>query len=130
MGLKLGLLIIISGFYKGKGFLLIFFPGLTWFDGRYIMAKIEIQSFFYDLLHCKNKILAAFDKWDEKYDDDERGALVAGMRECEDTELINMLMNIQKLAAGYEQIKELMDKAEQDEVDAAMEEDDPEDEEF
>ena len=103
---------------------------MTWFDGWNVMAKIEIQSFFYDLLHCKNKILAAFDKWDEKYDEDERGALVAGMRECEDAELINMLMNIQKLAAGYEQIKELMDKAEQDEVDAAMEEDDPEDEEF
>jgi hypothetical protein len=31
---------------------------------------------------------------------------------------------------GNEQVKELMDKAEQDEVDAAMEEDDPEDEEF
>ncbi|MDC0946685.1 hypothetical protein OAS18_04120, partial [Nitrospinaceae bacterium] len=63
-------------------------------------------------------------------DEDERGALVAGMRECKDAELINMLMNIQKLAAGYDQIKELMDKAEQDEVDAAMEEDDPDDEEF
>jgi hypothetical protein len=74
--------------------------------------------------------MAAFDKWDEKYGDDERGALVAGMRECKDTELINMLMNIQKLAAGYDRIKELMDKAEQDEVDAAMEDDDPDDEEF
>ncbi|MBT6717841.1 MAG: hypothetical protein HOB18_09440 [Nitrospina sp.] len=94
------------------------------------MPKIEIQSFFYDLLHCKNKILATFDKWDEKYDEDERGALVAGIQECENPELITLLMNIQKLAAGYEQIKELMDKAEQDEVDAAMEEDDPEDEEF
>ena len=74
--------------------------------------------------------MAAFDKWDEKYDEDERGALVAGIRECKDAELINMLMNIQKLAAGYDRIKELMDKAEQDEVDAAMEEDDPDDEEF
>jgi len=74
--------------------------------------------------------MAAFDKWDEKYDEDERGALVAGIRECKDAELINMLMNIQKLAAGYDQIKELMDKAEQDEVDAAMEDDDPDDEEF
>ncbi len=74
--------------------------------------------------------MAAFDKWDEKYGEDERGALVAGMRECKDAELINMLMNIQKLAAGYDQIKELMDKAEQDEVDAAMEDDDPEDEDF
>jgi hypothetical protein len=94
------------------------------------MAKIEIQSFFYDILHCRNKIMEAFDKWDEKYDEDERGALVAGIRECKDAELINMLMNIQKLAAGYDRIKELMDKAEQDEVDAAMEEDDPDDEEF
>lgn len=74
--------------------------------------------------------MAAFDKWDEKYDEDERGALVAGIRECKDAELINMLMNIQKLAAGYDRIKELMDKAEQDEVDAAMEDDDPDDEEF
>ena len=74
--------------------------------------------------------MEAFDKWDEKYDEDERGALVAGMRECKDAELINILMNIQKLAAGYDQIKELMDKAEQDEVDAAMEDDDPDDEEF
>ena len=74
--------------------------------------------------------MEAFDKWDEKYEEDERGALVAGMRECKDAELINMLMNIQKLAAGYDQIKELMDKAEQDEVDAAMEDDDPDDEEF
>ena len=74
--------------------------------------------------------MEAFDKWDEKYDEDERGALVAGIRECKDAELINMLMNIQKLAAGYDRIKELMDKAEQDEVDAAMEEGDPDDEEF
>ncbi len=94
------------------------------------MPKIEIQSFFYDLLHCKNKILATFDKWDEKYDEDERGALVAGIQECENPELITLLMNIQKLAAGYEQIKELMDKAEQDEVDAAMDDDDPDDEDF
>lgn len=95
-----------------------------------VMPKIEIQSFFYDLLHCKNKILATFDKWDEKYDEDERGALVAGIQECENPELITLLMNIQKLAAGYEQIKELMDKAEQDEVDAAMDDDDPDDEDF
>ena len=94
------------------------------------MPKVEIESFFYDLIHCKDKILSTFDKWDKKYDEDERGALVAGIRECEDKELITLLMNIQKLASGYEQIKELMDKAEQDEVDAAMEDDDPEDEEF
>ena len=94
------------------------------------MPKIEIKTFFYDLIHCKDKILSSFDKWDEKYEEDERGSLVAGIRECEDQELITLLVNIQKLASGYEQIKELMDKAEQDEVDAAMEDDDPEDEEF
>ena len=94
------------------------------------MPKIEIQSFFYDLPHCKNKILSVFDKWDQKYEEDERGSLVAGMRDCPDAELINLLMNIQKLATGYEQIKDLMDKAEQDQVDEAMDEDDPDDEEF
>ncbi|HAX46386.1 MAG TPA: hypothetical protein DCX78_06130, partial [Nitrospina sp.] len=66
------------------------------------MAKIEVESFFYDLIHCKNKILSTFDKWDEKYEDDERGALVAGIRECEDADLINVLINIQRLASGYE----------------------------
>jgi len=94
------------------------------------MPKIEIESFFYDLIHCKDKILATFDKWDNKYDNDERGALVAGIRDCPDPELITLLMNIQKLASGYEQIKDLMDKAEQEEVDAALEDDDPEDEDF
>jgi hypothetical protein len=94
------------------------------------MAKIEIENFFYDLLHCKNKILSVFDKWDTKYDEDERGALVAGMRECKDAELITLLVNIQKMAAGYEQIKELMDQAEQAQVDEAMVEGDPDDEDF
>ena len=94
------------------------------------MPKIEIKTFFYDLIHCKDKILSSFDKWDEKYEEDERGALVAGIRECEDQELITLLVNIQKLAAGYEQIKELMDQAEQEQVDEAMDDDDPEDEEF
>ena len=94
------------------------------------MPKIEIQSFFYDLIHCKNKILSVFDKWDKKYDEDERGALVAGIRDCPDTELIALLVNILKLATGYEQIKELVDKAEQDQVDEAFVEDDPDDEDF
>jgi len=94
------------------------------------MPKIEIQTFFYDLIHCKNKILSVFDKWDKKYDDDERGALVAGVRECPDAELITLLVNIQKLATGYEQIKELVDEAEQAQVDEALVEDDPEDEDF
>ena len=94
------------------------------------MPNKEIQSFFYDLIHCKNKILSVFDKWDKKYDEDERGALVAGIRDCPDTELITLLVNIQKLATGYEQIKDLVDKAEQDQVDEAFVEDDPDDEDF
>ena len=94
------------------------------------MPKIEIQTFFYDLIHCKNKILSVFEKWDKKYDDDERGSLVAGIRDCPDTELITLLVNIQKLATGYEQIKDLVDKAEQDQVDEAFVEDDPDDEDF
>lgn len=94
------------------------------------MSKIEVQSFFYDLIHCKNKILSAFDKWDEQYGEDERGALVAGMRECPDNELVTLLINIQRLASGYEQIKDLMDQAEQEEVDEAMKEEDDDDAEF
>jgi hypothetical protein len=94
------------------------------------MPKIEIQSFFYDLIHCKDKILSVFEKWDTKYEEDERGSLVAGIRECKDTELITLLVNIQKLASGYEQIKALIDKAEQDQVDESISEDDPDDEEF
>ena len=52
------------------------------------------------------------------------------MRDCPDTELITLLVNIQKLASGYERIKELVDKAEQDQVDEAFVEDDPDDEDF
>ena len=94
------------------------------------MPKIEIKTFFYDLIHCKNKILSVFDKWDKKYDEDERGALVAGIRDCPDAELITLLVNIQKLATGYEQIKELVDEAEQAQVDEALVEDDRDDEDF
>jgi len=94
------------------------------------MPKIEIKTFFYDLIHCKNKILSVFDKWDKKYDEDERGALVAGIRDCPDAELITLLVNIQKLAAGYEQIKALVDEAEQAQVDEAFVEDDPDDEDL
>jgi hypothetical protein len=95
------------------------------------MAKIEIQSFFYDLIHCKDKILSTFDEWDGKYEEDERGALVAGIREAPDAQLITLLVNIQKLARGYEQIKELIDQAEQAEVDEAMSaEDDDDDDDF
>lgn len=91
------------------------------------MAKIEVQSFFYDLIHCKDKIISTFDKWDEKYGDDERGPLVAGIRECPDKELVTLLINIQRMATGYEQIKDLIDKAEQAEVEEAMSEDDEDD---
>ena len=92
------------------------------------MPNIEIQSFFYDLIHCKDKILSIFEKWDGKYEEDERGPLVAGIRECPDAELINLLINIQHLASGYEQIKELMDAAEQKDVDDAMSDDEDDDE--
>ncbi len=94
------------------------------------MAKIEIQSFFYDLIHCKDKILTTLEEWDEKYDEDERGALVAGIREAPDTQLITLLVNIQKLATGYEQIKELIDQAEQAEVDEAMSDEDDDEDDF
>lgn len=96
-------------------------------------AKIEIQSFFYDLIHCKDKILTTFDKWDEQFADDPRGPLVSGMRECPDEELINLLINIQRMATGYGQIKELMDQAEQAEVDAQhdiVDGDDDDDDDF
>ena len=93
------------------------------------MPKIEILSFFYDLIHCKDKILSKFDKWDEKYAEDERGPLVAGIRECKDADLVNLLINMQRLASGYEQIKELMDAAEQKGVDEAMSDEEDDDDE-
>ena len=85
------------------------------------MAKIEIQSFFFDLIHCKDKILSTFDEFDEKYGEDERGSLVAGIQEMKDSDLVNLLINIQRLATGYEQIKELMDQAEEEEMNASLE---------
>ena len=88
------------------------------------MAFIEIQSFFYDLIHCKEKILTVFGEWDEQYGEDERGALVAGIRECPDAKLINLLINIQRMATGYEQIKTLMDEAEQAELEDSLDDDD------
>ena len=45
------------------------------------MSKIEVQSFFYDLIHCKDKILSVFNEFDEQYEEDERGSLVAGIKE-------------------------------------------------
>ncbi|MBI4389679.1 MAG: hypothetical protein HY580_05810 [Nitrospinae bacterium] len=92
------------------------------------MAKIEVKSFFYDLIHCKDKINATFAKWDQQYGDDERGALVAGIRECPDSELVSLLINVQRLATGYEQIQESVTQAEQAEVEAAMADEDDEDE--
>jgi hypothetical protein len=93
------------------------------------MAYLEVQSFFYDLIHCKDKILSVFDEWDEKYGDDERGPLVAGIRECQDDKLINLLINIQRMATGYEQIKTLIDEAEQAELDESLDDDDDDDDE-
>ena len=93
------------------------------------MAKIEVSSIFFDMIHYKDKVKTVFAAWDEKYGDDERGALVAGIKEAPDSELINLLINIQHLADGYEKIQELMTEAEQREVEEAMKEDDDDDEE-
>ena len=91
------------------------------------MSKIEVQSFFYDLLHCKDKILSAFNEFDEQYEEDERGSLVAGIKEMEDAKLVTLLVNIQKMAQGYVQIKELMDAAEDAELQASLEDDEDDD---
>jgi len=91
------------------------------------MAKIEIQSFFFDLLHCKDKILDEFDKFDEKFGDDDRGSLVAGIKEMGNADLITLLINIQRMAKGYEQIKELMDAAEEAELQKTLEEEEDDD---
>ena len=88
------------------------------------MPSIEIESFFYDLFHCKDKLLESFDEWDKKYGEDERGALVAGIQEYPNDKLITFLMNVQKMATGYVRIQEMISAAEQAEVDAEMEEDD------
>jgi len=97
------------------------------YEIRNIMAKIEIQSFFFDLLHCKDKILDAFDQFDEKFGDDERGSLVAGIKEMGNADLITLLINIQRMATGYEQIKELMDAAEEEELQKTLVEEEDED---
>ena len=91
------------------------------------MAKIEIQSFFFDLLHCKDKIISIFDGFDEKFGDDDRGSLVAGIREMEDADLVNLLINVQRMATGYEEIKELMDAAEDEELQKSLEEEEDDD---
>jgi len=92
------------------------------------MPKIEVQSYFYDLIHCKDKILSTFDKFDETFEDDERGSLVAGIREMDDGDLINLLINIQRLATGFQDIQGLMTQAEEEELQASIAEDDEEEE--
>lgn len=93
------------------------------------MPKIEVQSYFYDLIHCKDKILSTFDKFDETFGDDERGSLVAGIREMDDGDLINLLINIQRLATGFQDIQGLMTQAEEEELQKSIAEDDEEEEE-
>lgn len=99
------------------------------------MAKIEVQTYFYDLVHCKDKILSCFDRFDEQFGDDERGSLVAGIKEMEDGELVNLLINIQRLASGFQDIQALMTQAEEEELQKSIsgedeEEDEDEDDEI
>ena len=88
------------------------------------MTKIEVRHFFYDLIHCKDKILAAFDKWDQQYDKDPRGALVAGIQDADPEELVSLLITIQRLASGFQEIQEMITEAEQKEVDEELEDGD------
>jgi len=91
--------------------------------------KIEVKHFFYDLFHCKDKILAAFDNWDEKYGDDERGPLVAGIHEASSQELVTLLITIQKMASGYQEIQDMITAAEEEELKGYMEEEDDDEDE-
>ncbi len=91
------------------------------------MAQIEIQPFFYDLIHCKDKIQSSFDEFDKKYDEDERGALVAGIRELSDEKLVHLLINIQHLTTGYQEIHDLINAAEHQEMEDGLAEDDDDD---
>ena len=93
------------------------------------MTKIEVRHFFYDLIHCKDKVLAAFDKWDKQYDEDPRGALVAGIQDSEPEELISLLITIQRLASGFQEIQTLINEAEQKQVDDDIDEDDEDEDE-
>lgn len=111
----------IGPFSRGQVLIVI----VDW-EKRSVMPKIEVRSFFYDLIHCKDKILSTFDKFDEVYGDDDRGALVAGIREMEDGDLINLLINIQRLAMGFQEIQDLMNQAEEEELKASIAEDDEE----
>ncbi len=97
------------------------------------MPQIEIQPFFYDLIHCKDKIQSAFDDFDKKYEEDERGALVAGIKEMPNQELVHLLINIQHLTTGYQQIHDMINEAEHKEMEkglAAEGEDDDDDDDF
>ncbi len=91
--------------------------------------KIEVKHFFYDLFHCKDKILAAFDEWDEKYENDERGPLVAGIHEASTQELVTLLITIQKMASGYQEIQDMISAAEEEELKGYMEDEDDDDDE-
>ena len=93
------------------------------------MLKIEVRHFFYDLIHCKDKIQAAFDKWDKQYDEDPRGALMAGIQDSKPEELISLLITIQRLASGFHEIQEMINEAEQKQVDDDLEDDDDDDDE-
>ena len=88
---------------------------------------MKFKVFFSTLLHCKDKIISIFDGFDEKFGDDDRGSLVAGIREMEDADLVNLLINIQRMATGYGEIKELMDAAEEEELQKSLEEEDDDD---
>ena len=93
------------------------------------MTKIEVRHFFYDLIHCKDKILAAFENWDQKYDDDPRGALVAGIQDTAPEELVSFLITIQRLASGFQEIQEMITEAEQKQVEEDLGDEDDEDDE-
>ena len=80
------------------------------------------------MFHCKDKILAAFDSWDEKYENDERGPLVAGIQESSPQELVTLLITIQKMASGYQEIQDMISTAEDDELKGFMEDEEEEDE--
>ena len=92
------------------------------------MLKIEVRHFFYDLIHSKDKVLAAFEKWDKQYDEDPRGALVAGIQDSEPEGLIGLLIQIQRLASGFQEIQEMMNEAEQKQVDDDLEDENEDDE--
>ena len=70
--------------------------------------------------------------WDregnEKYEDDERGPLVAGIHEASTQELVTLLITIQKMASGYQEIQDMIATAEDDELKGFMDDEEEEDE--